>query len=449
MDSGAFSLNDEELALLLAPNAAPASSKLLRVLWFQYPSQAIRHSIEHIYIKDFDELQLQLQHSNEFDALIINSHQLSSEQLGLLADVLEEQSQISVFLVGKLPNMAFDLPDFTYCASPNELLEQFNFWCDTIKQQYQDWASHKTVYLYNAQASKQIEAAFQQLSFTHYHQWQCSSTLPLAAAQLLVLVIDDDDPQLVETLETLTTAIHRPGVIFIFAEHSRLKSSIILFAKQYGLNLLASATLSQFQQQLSFLSRQFFRRYRHRLNQLALNSQHYQYLITATEDSRLLGAWDWPNDPAYKVEQASQLYAVYWHRYDAGSLTSHIDALVPEHQKHKLLLVFNPDFPTGDISTLIRIKQQQVKLAWQPELMAQLNNAHQMLDLLDVLVITLDMWVLLNQNSDNQLVWQEIENACQLQQVRLAILGGQLDLISDWRDKGFDLLVHRDDAEPV
>ena len=81
--------------------------------------------------------------------------------------------------------------------------------------------------------------------------------------------------------------------------------------------------------------------------------------------------------------------------------------------------------------------------------MAQLNNAYQVLDLLDVLVITLDMWVLLNQNSDNQLFWQQLKDACQRQQVSLAILGGQLDLISDWRDKGFDLLVHRDDEEPV
>jgi len=449
MSSGAFSLNDEELALLLAPNAAPASSKLLRVLWFQYPSQASRHSIEHIYLKDFDELQLQLQHSNEFDALIINSHQLSSEQLGLLADVLEEQSQISVFLVGKLPNMAFDLPDFAYCASPNELLEQFNFWCDTIKQQYQDWTNSKTVYRYSPKPNKNIAAVLQQLNFKHSHPWHPSSTRSLSAAQLIIFEIDDDDPQLVETLEALIMAIHRPGVIFLFSAHSRLKNSILLFAKHYGLNLLASTTEAEFQAQLLFLSRQFFRRYRHRLNQLALNSQHYQYLINSTEDNRLVGIWDWPANSTYSVKQAKQHYAVYWRHHDVEGLIEHIDERVTASYRHKLLLVFSPDLPTRELSTLIRVKQQKVKLAWQPELMAQLNNAYQVLDLLDVLVITLDMWVLLNQNSDNQLFWQQLKDACQRQQVSLAILGGQLDLISDWRDKGFDLLVHRDDEEPV
>ncbi len=449
MSSGAFSLNDEELALLLAPNSAPISSKLLRVLWFQYPSQHSYHSIEHILINNLDELQLQLQQSNEFDALVINCQQLNSEQLALLADLLEEQSQISVFLVGEMPNMAFDLPDFTYCASPHELLEQFNYWCDTIQQQYQQWAHSKTVYLYNPQPNKDTETVLQRLNFNQYHRWKVSSTRSLTYAQLIVLVIDEEDPQLVKTLEALTMAIHRPGVVFLFSEHSRLKSSIELFAKRYGLNLLASTSLDLFQLQLSFLSRQFFRRYRHRLNQLAQNSQHYQYLIKDTENNRLVGVWDWPAHSAYNLEQAEQLYAVYWRQFDEESLISHVDALAPAPFQHKLLLVFKPDLPTDDLSTLINIKQQKVKLAWQPDLMAQLTNGHQVLNLLDVLVISLDMWVLLNQNSENQLVWQEIKHICQLQQITLAILGAQPELISEWRDKGFNLLVHREDNESV
>jgi hypothetical protein len=450
MTAGSFSLNDEELALLLAPSAAPTSSKLLRVLWFQQAPSHSSYPIEHIATQQVDELQLQLQQSNEFDAIVLNCAKLNSQELALLADLLEEQSQISVFLVGEMPNMAFDLPDFIYCYGQQELDEQFAHWGDTINRQYQQWAGSKYVYLYNPRPSEQLQLQMHKFGFSFCEHWQPQQqdvTQHLQQANLVMLVVYDDDPHIIDALERLAAILHRPGLILVFQEQSKLKNSIILLAKHYGLNLYTSVSIDQFKPQLAYLSRQFFRLYRHKLNQQSDATKHSQYLIHATTDNSLIGYWDWPTSIEQDQPFSAPVNAVYWHHFKQELSKQSLSLTQIADHYSEMMLVFSPELPMENLTSLVRIKQQNVQLAWQPNLVAQLKNHPTVLDLIDVLVISLDMWILLNVNNDNRGFWQAVKQRCQEQQVGLAILGVQPELIQYWRDKGFDLLIHRDEAE--
>ncbi|WP_406611228.1 hypothetical protein [Agarivorans sp. JK6] len=450
MTAGSFALNDEELALLLAPSSAPASSKLLRVLWFQQTPICNTSPIEHISVQQVDELQLQLQQSNEFDAIVLNCAKLNSEQLALLADLLEEQSQISVFLIGEMPAMSFDLPDFIYCYSQQELDEQFAHWGDSINQQYQQWANNKFVYLYNPRPTEPLRQQVQELGFSFCEYWQPQQqgiAQQLQQANLVMLAVYDDDPHIIDTIERLAAILHRPGLILVFQEQSKLKNSIILLAKHYGLNLYTSITVGQFKTQIGYLSRQFFRLYRHKLNQLSHATKHSQYLIHATTDNSLVGYWDWPTSIEQDEQFNTPVNAVYWHHFKQE--LNHRNLALTQIADHysEMMLVFSPELPMENLTSLVRIKQQNVQLAWQPNLVAQLINNPTVLDLIDVLVISLDMWILLNVNNDNRGYWQTIKQRCLEKQVSLAILGVQPELIQYWRDKGFDLLIHRDEAD--
>ncbi|MGY5453281.1 hypothetical protein ACVFI8_20400 [Agarivorans sp. MS3-6] len=453
MTAGSFSLNDEELALLLAPSSSPAPSKLLRVLWFQQAATPSEYSIEHVEVNQIDELQLQLQQSNEFDGIVFNCALLAPEQLALLAGLLEEQSQISVFLVGQMPTMAFDLPDFTYCANQQEFTEQFAYWCKHINSQYQAWANRKKVYLYCPNERSKILEEMTNFEFSQTQYWQPkqdNAAQRLQQANLVLVSVFDDDPAIIDVIESLASVFHRPGLILIFQEHSKLKNSIILLAKHYGLNLYTSIHISQFKPQIAYLSRQFFRLYRHKLNQLGHATKHSHYLIRDTYSNELAGYWDWPNSEA-KIETMTRckapLNAVYWHHFERTLLKNNVELTRLAEQGSEMMLVFSPEFPMENLSNLIRIKQQQVKLAWQPNLVAQLKNHPTVLDLIDVLVVSLDMWILLNVNNDNRNFWQVTKQRCQEKNISLAILGVQPELVQYWRDKGFDLLIHRDDAE--
>ncbi|GDY25788.1 hypothetical protein [Agarivorans sp. Toyoura001] len=453
MTSGSFSINDDELALLLAPSTTPVSSKLLRILWFQQTAIPSHYPLENVEVTQIDELQLQLQQSNEFDAIVFNCAQLDSNQLTLLAGLLEEQSQISVFLVGQMPNMAFNLPDFTYCESQQELIEQFTHWCNSINAQYREWAANKSVYIYSPVADQDLQQQMKNLGFGETHTWQAKQDnvqMLLQQANLVVVSVFDDDPEIIDVIESLASVLHRPGLFLLFQEQSTLKNSITLLTKHYGLNLYTSLLYNQFTHQVAYLSRQFFRLYRHKLNQLSHTTKHSHYLIHCTYENELIGYWDWPETQRQSdetLEFSEPVNAVYWHHFKYELLKNNIELTCIAKHYSNIMLAFSPEFPMDNLSSLIRIKQQQVKLAWQPNLVAQLKNHPTVLDLVDVLVISLDMWILLNVNNDNRAFWQSVKQRCQDQQVSLAILGVQSELIQYWRDKGFDLLIHRDDAE--
>ncbi|WP_432467746.1 hypothetical protein [Agarivorans sp. Z349TD_8] len=457
MTADSFSLNEEELALLLAPTTLPANSKLLRVLWFQQPLFQVNYPIDHIQVSHLEELQLQLQQTNEFDAIVFNCIQLNSAQLSLLANLLEEQSQMSVFLVGKLPDMAFDIADFTYCAEQIEFEEQFTFWCYKINRQYQRWLNNKRLYWYSPEPDSSFAEQLSHLQFTNNHRWwpqQENLRHQLRQANLVLVVVYDNDPNLVEVIEILASVLHRPGLFLVFQSNSRLRSSIILLAKHYGLNLYTCFEQSLFQQQVAYLSRQFFRRYRHKLNQQEQAAEHRCYLIKNIDDQQLFGYWDWPilqqpSDSDRPSSKPALFNANYW-PYFKQQLTSNHASLnhLATHYPQQIL-VFSPDLPMDHLSRLIRLKQQHFQLAWQPNLIAQLKNQVTVFELIDILVLSLDMWILLNINNDNKDFWQQLKLHCQEHHIALAILGVQPNLIQYWRDKGFDLLIHREEDQIV
>lgn len=228
-------LNESELALLISADK-PQHSTL-----FPLYSMSKRHStIKSCKVtSDIAAIILQLSASPLGSAVIITEDIETSEHCNSLLKCLKNRADITVFCVGKLPSMSFDLVAFIYCSHHAVLEDKINLWENRNIALLSQWKKTYRVGIINDTDVSPHPMQFSHLSNVQIYNAQ-QAVNDIVDLQLLIINLNTPGLRLIEMLQNLTAKSEKPFLLLYGDMQTNLSHAVYNLVNHRGFSILAS-----------------------------------------------------------------------------------------------------------------------------------------------------------------------------------------------------------------
>lgn len=226
-------LNEQELQLL-----ASVEAPLHNTLYPLYSMVECKKllSLGCNIINDIAVLTLQLTASTLGSAVIISENIESSEHAISLLIMLKKRPDITVFWLGKLPSMSFDLPRFIYCVDFLQLENKVQQWESNNLALFHTWLqSYKVGIISQKREALPIKNL---RNIALYNAEQAINSI--TDIQLLIINLNTPQLRLIEILNNLIANSETPFLLLYGDMQTNLSHAIYNLANNMGFSIIAS-----------------------------------------------------------------------------------------------------------------------------------------------------------------------------------------------------------------
>lgn len=429
-------LLSEEISLLLTPFSSSGVSHVARIISAGLLVDFPISGTEMLYCQDVDELINYLLNDTDLDAIIISQDLITKALFPLVLPLLKHLEQARLFVVGEMPQMFEDFPDFCYCPTHETLIEELTNWHQQLVTNFHDWliqghlvtSDHLNIHLLKEQHKIDL-IRYQELN---------ERTHPI----LGIIYCSPDNPDLRQ--DFLTTVQYAPQLplILIADDNPVLLNSCQHFARQLQLKVLLTLPYENFEYALNTILLRYYRRYQRWLNHRTIYGAHHVKDVYQVGEQQAYGLFQWPPRTMDQIKR----YYVPWQNL----VENHeIDRLVEGVQQAKtiyqlenwqIILVFDGSPPTHkELASVIDLLTLSIQICWIPRSVGQLMNTREQFGITQIL-IPITVWQELVADQQIFKRWQE---RLERQQVDIGLLGGHREMLQHTLACGLTLI-----AEP-
>ncbi|MFM2484089.1 hypothetical protein [Celerinatantimonas yamalensis] len=433
-------LDDEELALLLAPVQTSGVTSLSRIISAGVLIDTPIDGVQLLYCQQIGELMTYLLNDTDIDAIILADELLTAENIHLLLPLLEHLEQIKLFILGSMPEILDNFPDFFFCQNKRILLSEIQDWHERLQSDYNNWLVTGNIAIsetyrqsVNNIFSVEILITIQQL---------IKEQKPLIA----LLDCSVNNTNLRQEMLQLAHFYPQIPLVLISDQQAVLLHSCQHLAKQLKLNVMAVLEHGQLDNVLHTIIVRYYRRYLRWLNHRTIYDDHHAGLVYQVGQTKPYGTFHWPprsfaSQPHYYVNW--QILCNKSQQHDLVKAAAYIQTLY-QLESHQLLIVFDGPTPKDEqIAAAIELLLQGIRICWVPRSVRQLLNTREQVGISQIFV-PLSVWQELVADSALLKRWQ---TRYEHQQVDIGLLGGYCAMLQYTQELGLTFMAEPCDAD--
>lgn len=385
MSNTSHRLLDEELALLLTPLQTNGVSSLSRIISAGTLLDIPIDAAQVLYCHEIGELVTYLLNDTDIDAIILTDYLLSEKNLELCLPLLKHLEQARLFILGDLPEMVEDFPDFCYCPTQETLQEELKVWHQQLMEHYNQWLLDGKVVISENLAPKITQLVPPSAILTTQDEYK-AHIKPLLG---IIYCVNENSALRQELMQIAHFYPHLPLLLVSDTNQPVLLHSCQHFAGQLKLNVLASLENSQIDQSLNAILVRFYRRYLRWLNHRTIYGDHNIGLVYQMGESQPFGIFNWP---PRKLDPAKHYY-VEWQtlceQMKDDELAKAAESAIELYQldSSQLFVVFDGSPPSHEqLASVIDLLTLSIRICWIPRSVGQLLNTREQVGISQILI---------------------------------------------------------------
>jgi hypothetical protein len=451
--SGPSLLNDEELALLLAPIDVERRGAVFRIINTGIDFGSIPPRTDVMSCEDFNGLVLLLLQDSDFDALILGGFPFTHDEFLLLLPLLNNLPQIQLFVLTPSDELLINISGPNIIQTPNiKLLNQAVIaWHRTLHTDYRDWL--KTI-SFTASDSHCLD--WQHIVFAvggnrliPIQELDHRTSIPVA-----LVGVSQHNPHLVQELKILARNEPQPPMILVEQNSPYIARTCQAYCSRLGLPVLATLEASAVSNALRNLVLHYYRRYRRRRLLIKSNENCDRRYVYQQGQHLPTGQFITPeNAPELDASvnrsslQTRPIYYLTWqciaeHTQAADFAHNFIQIKNSyELEFEQLTIVFDGDPPTEGLQEqLLELLIKSVNTCWIPRNIRMLMDSRKLFEITQVL-IPISIWQELISDESFYLKWLRLQERIRHRHIKIGLLGLSHKLGPQLTNLGFDFVV--------